>query len=427
MSIAGLEHVLKKDEVVPTVSASDLVTRAEWVDDSYKRHVRTYVPINRAAEGRDGAMSVQDFERKVIKAVNDALAPRGYLTADYGYGKTSTALYLWKRAEEANLVAVPPFQMLHLMDLLTSIYGWLRYRLTDRPTELTAKLEKLYSHVTMKTIEQEAQEKRVSVATLREWMQQGRFILDVQPKDYIEFFEQATDLAIEAGYSGVLVLPDEIQNYIEPRIKTQAEPITPLFNLVQLLATRAKYLKFGLIMIIPLKEVGVLREMRDDLLHRMRDLSLDLTTVYDDSFPENLWKLFAREFNFTDVADAVIAPETLQSLGEIAARQELSNGPRTVINVFRRMVQRYLADPQSVEPYTPLNLIDDFISGAITFAANDQIPNTTRRALQNQVVRADPSRFERAIKLAAAFPTNGLPYKLQQRYKVVDAQGVSKG
>lgn len=422
MSIEGLDFILKKQEVVPTVSARDLRDRPEQVEADYKRHVRTYVPISRSAEGSPDSLTVSEFERKTIKQVKEAHAPRGYLTADYGYGKTSTALYLWQRAEAENLLTVPPFQLLQLSDLVMAIYGWVRYRLTERQPALIDELDKLYAAVSESSIEREARDKDISEAALREYVAQGRFTLELQSHDYIEFFQKVTDIARSAGYAGVLVLPDELQQYIEPRIRRDSEPITPLFNLVQLLATRNGYLAFGIIFVIPLKEVGVIREMRDDLLHRMRELSLDLTAVYDDQFARNLWYKLAHEFDFTDLAQSheIIDEDTLLALGEIAARQELSNGPRTVINAFRRIVERYKS-MHLPTPYTPINLIDDFISGAIPFAGNDQIPNVTRRALQSQIVRTAPDRYERAIKLAAAFPTNGVPVRVQRAYHVEEA------
>ena len=101
MGIEGLEFILNKQEVVPTVSAGDLLHHAERVERDYQRHVRTYVPISRAAEGQEGQLNVDDFERKIIRAVKDARAPRGYLTGEYGYGKTSTALYLWVRCRRS--------------------------------------------------------------------------------------------------------------------------------------------------------------------------------------------------------------------------------------------------------------------------------------------------------------------------------------
>lgn len=421
MGIEGLEFILKKQEVVPTVSANDLVQNPEAVEADYERHVRTYVPISRVAEGDEETLSVQDFEKRIIKTVRDRRAPRGYLTAEYGYGKTSTALYLWQRAERDGLVVVPPFQMLHLHDLITATYGWLRYKLSIRKPDLIPELEELHEATTTRSLEQEASAKNISLAALRELEQEGRLILELSPTDYVQYFEKITDIAERAGYAGVLVLPDEIQQYIEPRMRTNSEPLVPFFNLIQGIATREGRLAFGVIFIIGRKEVGVIRDRRNDLLHRMRRLSIDLTNVYDRDFAKRLWSTMADEFNFKDISSDIVTGEALDALGEIASRGDLSDGPRTVINAFRRMVQRYRNYGASAAVYSPIDLIDDLLGGAIQFTGNDQIQNITRKALQNSIVQADMDRFEPAVKLAAAFPVNGVPFVLQQKYRIDEA------
>jgi hypothetical protein len=425
MSLEGLDFILTKREVVPTVSARDLVERAEQVDADYKRHVRTYVPISRSAEGDNESLNVEQFERKLIKSVKEARAPRGYLTAEYGYGKTSTALYLWNRAEEANLVVVPPFQMLHLPDLITAIHGWVRYRLSSKRPEFVKHADELYEATTNISIQKAAQEADANESAIRQWVKEGRYIPDLQTADYLKYFEAVTKLVKDAGFDGLIVLPDEIQQYIEPQMKSGVgDPIAPFFNLIQGLATREGYLCFGFIMVIPLKEIGVIREARGrgDFLDRMRNLSLDLSTVYDQDFAHRLWKKLSEEFNYSQIAANIVRPETLDALGEIASRDDLSNGPRTVINTFRRMVQRFQSQDQyNPRPYTPIDLIDDLLTGGIQFSGNSQIQKVTRQVLQSSIIRADQEHYESAIKLAAAFPNNGVPLNIQKLYKIDNA------
>lgn len=420
MGIEGLDFILNKREVIYTVSASDLIHRAEQVDSDYRRHVRTYVPINRAAEGRDDTLSVVEFERRVIKAVKDARAPRGYLTAEYGYGKTSTALYLWDRAENENLVVVPPFQMIQLQDLITATHGWVRYRLSISHPALVPQLDQIYLDTTSRSLEHEASVKGIPLSVLQEYVAQGRFVMELQANDYITYFEKVTDIVLQAGYDGLLVLPDEIQQYIEPRMQRSDDPITPLFLLVQAFGTRERYMRCGLVMVIPQKEIAVIREARgrDDLLHRMRELSLDLTSIYDHDFALRLWNQLADECGFRDIAHEIVTPEALEALGEVASRDDLSNGPRTVINTFRRMVERYKTHASRVDPYTPIDFVDDLLGGAIQFTGNNQIQTVTRRALQNAIIRTDPDFYEKAIKLAAAYPGAGVPLRIQQKYGV---------
>lgn len=422
MSLEGLDYILNKREVVPTVSARDLLESAEQVEADYRRHVRTYVPISRVAEEDGGQLSVERFERRIIKAVKEARLPRGYLTAEYGYGKTSTALYLWNRAEEANLVVVPPFQMLHLPDLITATHGWVRHRLSTRQPELIEQAERLYAATTSMSIQKAARESNANEAAIRQWVREGRLILDLQTADYLQYFEAVTALVQQAGFDGLVVLPDEIQQYIEPQKHSGVgDPIAPFFNLVQGLATREGRLCFGFIMVIPLKEIGIIRDARGrgDLLQRMLEYSLDLSTVYDQDFARRLWEKLAHEFNYADIAPHIVRPETLDALGEIASRDDLSNGPRTVINTFRRMVQRYLSQGHSkAQPYTPIDLVDDLLAGGIQFSGDNQIQNVARRALQSATVRNNPDFYEPAIKLAAAFPNDGVSLNVQKMYQV---------
>lgn len=417
MGLEGLEYILNKREVVPTVSSLALLERPEQVENDYRRHVRTYVPISRAAAGDGEQMSVEKFEQRVIQYVCAARAPRGYITAEYGYGKTSTALYLWQRAEEAGLLVAPPFQLLELSNLIDAAHGWARHRFLSVRRDLVLQLDALYEQTIAPSIEAAARESGSSEAVLRRWVGEGRFTLALQTADYLRYFTELTNLAKEAGYKGVAILPDEIQQYIEPKIKSNAgDPIAPFFNLIQGLATREGYLNFGFIMVIPRKEIGVIRDARgrSDLLQRMRELSLDLTTVYDQAFAARLWERLAKEFRFDDVAD-IVRPETLAALGQIAARDDLSHGPRTVINAFRRMVEYYQGGGRT---YSPIDLIDDMLNTNIQQTGDiDQIPNVTRRALQNSLVRGRPE-MATAIKLAAAFPNDGAPGDMQRHYRV---------
>jgi len=418
MSIEGLNYILDKKELIPTVSAQDLLNRPSQVEADYKRHVRTYVPINHIAQGREGILTVEDFERKLFNAVKNAKSPRGYLTAEYGYGKTSTAIYLWEQGEKQNLIVVPPFQLLNLPDLVMATHGWVRYKLSEHGYQYVEELDQLYDKVINRSIEQEAERGNINVTMLKTWVDEGKFNLDLQPDEYIRYFEEVTRIALSAGYAGLILLPDEIQQYIEPLMKRSGDPIVPFFNLLQGLATREGYLNFGLILVTVPKELDIIREGRGrkDLIHRMRELSLDLTYVYDSEFPERLWDVLANAFNFKDVSKEIVASETLLSLGEIIIRNDLSDGPRTVINTFKRMVQRYLTD-NNILPYTPIDMIDDFLNGVIAFAGNNKIPSVTRRALQSNFVKGHPDT-ERAVKLAAAFPVNGASVNIQRAFKV---------
>jgi hypothetical protein len=410
MNLEGLNAILTKEEVVATQTADALLNRPREVDDAYKAHVRTYVPLH---TGRgEGRLSVKEFSRRLVCQVKEKLAPRGYLTADFGYGKTSTALYLWSQAQQANLVAVPPFQLTRLPSLIVATYGWMNYVLSHSRPSLCDEAKAIYDAFAERSLEQMAAESNADLDTLRRWLHDGRLTLDLTAPDYIHFFEKMTALAHRAGFGGLLVLADEIQQYIEPEVKSGAkDPIAPLFNVVQGLATRRKHLAFGLILIIPRKELSVIVDQRGDFVDRMRGLALDLGAIYDQSFPKRLWDRLAKEFQFAEHTEAMVRPETLTALGQISVRDDLSNGPRTVVNTFRRIARRYLEQPDA-SPYSSVDLVDDFLGGAIRFDGVKRLQEVTTRALGHSLVRDHPDR-EQAVKLAAAFPEEGATRKVQ--------------
>ncbi|MFQ3672944.1 MAG: hypothetical protein SNJ83_05030, partial [Aggregatilineales bacterium] len=180
MSIEGLTVLLEKKEVVPTYTARDLMERPHQVDADYLYHVRTYVPINRAGVARETDISVEEFERRLIKQVKEGRVPRGYITAGFGYGKTTTALYLWDRGQKANLVVVPPFTLTDLIDFLHAIYGWLRYKLEERAPTLIAKLEQLYYRYIDISLDQLATSYNLTAEQARSLLAEGRLVLELR-------------------------------------------------------------------------------------------------------------------------------------------------------------------------------------------------------------------------------------------------------
>ncbi len=370
MSLEGLGVVLDKEPVVGTPAARRLEESPAEVEEMYLRHVRSYVPLGRVAEGKEEQMSVGDYEQRLIRLVKEGKAPKGYVTADFGYGKTSTCAFIWERCRTANLLAVPPFQIEELDHLLRATYGWVRFNLSRTRPQLVERATQIYETYKTASFERIAKDRPDALAVLQDEYRAGRYRLELNATDYIHFFEEMTALALEAGYEGLVVLVDELQQYIDPAIKAGVrDPISPLFDLVQALVTRKGHLKFGLIFSIPSKELGVINDQRGDLVQRLKmdQLGIDLRTVYDQAFARRLWERLADAADFTLEAGQIVAPETLIALGEIAARDDLANGPRTVVNVFKVMIARYLASPGQVAPYSPIDLIEDFLNGRISF------------------------------------------------------------
>lgn len=418
MNTNGLQAILEKDEIVPTRLARDFLDHPQEVDDLYKHHVRTYIPLQ---TGSDEASGVQDFSKKFIKQVKDARAPRGYITADFGYGKTSAGLFVWQQAQNARLIAVPPFKLNRLEDLLDATAGWLAFIFEKTVPALTKSVIEVYRFYHDRELESVAQRYGVTLEQAQRMYEDQALQLSITPKDIVRFFVQMTELVLEAGFEGLVVIPDELQQYLEPEIKSgKIDPLVHLFDIVTDLMDQQGKLQFGFLMIITSKELGVINDQRGDLIDRMRGNTLDLRAIYDREFPVRLWLRFAETLDFEQIASQIVDDFTLEGLGQIASRQDLSNGPRTVINAFRRIARRALDHPSTITPYTPIDLIDDFLNNNIAFDARKNLQEATNRALSSNSVRGH-HELEKVVKLLAAFPSDGANREVQNHYGLQEA------
>ncbi len=408
MALEGLQAILAKEEVLATFKVRDLLDAPASVERKYLSHVRSYLPLGRVAGG-NGQQSVTDYEKMLIAKVKQGAAPVGYLSAEYGYGKTSTAAFLWDRCRQANLLAVPPFQIERLTDLIAAAYGWGRYLLEQQRPALVRELEQLYRSYTERSISDDAGGDENYASRLAALEREGRYTVALNSADFTRFFEQYADLALRAGYQGVVLLPDELQQYTNPTINSSVgDPLSPLFELVNNLLTRTGYLKSTIIFVTPTKDLALIRDNRGDLVDRMQQhgLGFDLNDIYDASFAARLWQRLAAEFDFAAEAAAISSERALRALGEIAARHDLGSGPRTVVNGYKAMIRHYQADNQ--QPYSPLNLVDDFLSGGITFDGVSKLREEVNKLLRHPLVAGQGER-ERAVRYLAAFPSSGAP------------------
>ena len=416
MSVEGLKAILAKEPVVGTQAAETICQNPQVVEDAYLRHVRSFVPLGRVAQGHDDTLTVAAFERRVIELVKKGAAPTGYVTADYGYGKTSTCLYLWERCTAANLLAVPPFQLVALPDLLAVTHAWVRYCIARRVPALVGKADEIQARYVAQSVAAMAGGDAGRLAILQDLRARGQLLLDLPGIRYVGFLEEMTALALEAGFDGLVVIADEIQQYLDPAIKGgSADPTAALFDIVQGMITRQGTLRCGLILSIPRVSLTVLNDRRGDLVQRLKahGLGFDLLTVYGPGFATELWEHLTRAFDCQEEATRVLGPDTLDALGQIAARPELANGPRTVVSAFSALIARHFA--QGGEPATPFDLVDAFLSGAIAFDGSSTLQTVINRCLATPLVSERAERG-RAIRLLAAFPTFGCTRGVLERY-----------
>lgn len=424
MSIEGLQALLTKEAIVATEAVDRLSQSPQAVEVAYLHHVRSYVPMGRAAEGEEGTLTVAEFERRLIRLVKEGKAPTGYVTAEYGYGKTSTCLYLWQQCREANLVAVPPFEFTQLSQLMSATHAWVRYELSRVRPDLVPLADSIRGKYETRSLDELAEQKGMPIEVLRELYADGQLMLTWAPIRYVQFFEEITDLVLQAGFDGLVILPDELQQYLDPLIKSgMTDPVVPLFDIVQGMITRRGTLRCGLLFSVPARTLSKLNEDRGDFVQRLKSqgLGFDLRNVYTADFALQLWQRLSEQFDFVPERDALVEQETLRAIGEIAARPDLASGPRTVIAVFQRMVDRYIHPRAEVpHPYTPIDLIDDYLAGAIPFDETGKIRQVVNARLSASIV-ANNAEHERLVRLVAAYPTEGCPHSLVERMGLIRA------
>ncbi|MDW8029831.1 MAG: hypothetical protein RMK94_15745 [Armatimonadota bacterium] len=149
---------------------------------------------------------------------------------------------------------------------------------------------------------------------------------------------------------------------------------------------------------------------------REKGTALQLQDAYGREFPKDLWEHLCSSFG-DDKAKQAVEERTLESLGQLCERKDLSNGPRTVINAFKRIAQHY---QQTRRAYTPIDLIDDYLQGHIVFeGAEMKLTRTVRSLLEMPTVQGDVQRQE-AVKLLAAFPRGVDEIKAGKLYSVIE-------
>lgn len=414
----GLRDILAKQPVVNTKLAEQLLTEPQEVEHAYLEHYHTHVSLG----------DTDDFIKRLSGRIRQGKTSKGAVVAPWGYGKTSTLIFTWKACEDQNLVAVPPFICSSWQDILTATYGWLRFRLGR---ELASELESVYYQYSraafedhVKSVAREAGVNEVDArAILEREKRLGMPIGELTPANLLHFLEYAARLVTQrGGFDGLVILSDELQQMIDPTPNLRAT-IQQIREIVLWLGTNND-LPLALIFCMPDTIEGKIQEDGNDILDRLRTdrLYINLRDVYNVGFPAELWQRYGERFELGEVAERVIHRYTLQSIGQIATREDLGRGPRTVVDALQCAIRHY---DKTGEIYTPIDLIDDFMNGQMSFDTG-QITNagqvhTIRSAVEDVLALGNiikTPEHRKAVKLWAAFPEHGCPDEVLKEFEV---------
>ena len=146
---------------------------------------------------------------------------------------------------------------------------------------------------------------------------------------------------------------------------------------------------------------GTITRLRPDILTRMQRSALyfRVKEMYNRrEYPAELWLAFEERFGFD--GNAVISSYALDSIGQVAARSDLGAGPRMVTQALVLAIKHFEKTGQS---YTPIQFVDDFLTGQMLFDQQGKFSSSIKRALDNDQVRKSKTNKE-MIKLLAAYP-----------------------
>ncbi|MDZ7995672.1 MAG: hypothetical protein RM022_022365 [Nostoc sp. EfeVER01] len=394
-----LEQLESIQAIVDTVSPSQIESELESIAHNYELYAISYDPLEQVKTLRD----------RLIDEIGKGKPVNGYLSADYGYGKTATLIYLWSECRQNTIVAVPPFKFKELGDLMVATYAWIKASLEQSSPSLVPKIEALYSQYGLKSQQEQAAEiarkYRVSEDKALKIVQELK--TDTTNTDSVlNFWQESVSILREAGFKGLAIFADECQEFLrtEEGSSVRIQILSDLVKGMRALGSTPVALILGM----PTTPTeSAIEEQAGDIIHRMQEqkVSLRLTDAYKSDFPGKLWDFLCEKFLPEDKSQGneLVDLATLESLGQLCERKDLGNGPRTVIEVFKRIVT---FAQEKGKPYTPLDLIEDYLEGRVQLYGTQQhkISDAINKVESVISFKKHPKGRE-VIKLLASFPS----------------------
>jgi len=419
----GLEQVIQKKPVIDTPSASDLAANPSDYEARFRFHVSTYV-------------SIADLTSKwesIIRNLEKGKSSTGLIYSDTGYGKTSTAAALWQYAESRDIVAVPPFTWDSMADMLLATHGWICHRLSSKRPDFIPELQKKYDMLISNSSEElsirKSQELEVPIDNIRKIVQslreEGKILESISANKLIEYLRDAVSILLEAGYNGLLLLPDEFELFsgtnsdIARNLQELKDFIFPIFQ-------EDKF-PIGCILSTYNKTLDEMRLREAYMLARFNKPEgsfINLERVYgrmEDglSFAHRLWDRLSVTCNLSKDERMAISNDVLDALGQFLAHKrttQIISGPRSVVATFNRAARHY---SEKGQPYSIFDFCDDYLNQLICF--NQQETETVRSytsIVAQPIINSE--QMIKAIKLLCIFP-DGVPPQIFQKHGIPES------
>lgn len=413
MTVKNLELLAQKEAVVATHVGIFQEATSIQTYERYQTETETFV----------AAPEILNYQRSFVNSIVENHTAIACLIAPFGFGKTSTAIYIWQACENANILAIPPFSCNSVTEMGQAIASAITYRLYSSGQDQAAKrIEEAFNEYLISSAQRLAKQDaeryqidyEVALESIQDKIQSGHLQLEASGTHLVSFLEQALEIALQVGYRGLAIIVDEFQQFLGNINKAI---ITNFRTLIWGLRTRGD-LPLGFLMTMDPDTERNLTDRGADILHRIRKdgLYLAFGNIYDREFPRELWSRYAESFDFITESARIVDNATLEAIGQICERDDLANGPRTVINVFQRIASLH---PLRKRSYTPLDLINDFLTGDIRFDGDrGKIASLVNELTSYDYIKRIPKRVD-TLRLMAAFP-RGCPREVASYYNLAD-------
>jgi hypothetical protein len=282
-----LEQLDSIQAIVDTVNPSQIENEPQEVARVYNLYASSYNPIE----------PVKTLKDHLVEEIGKGKPVTGYLSADYGYGKTATLIYLWQQCQDHKIIAVPPFKFKELGDLMVATYGWIK---TCLQPEFIPQIEVLYRKYGLKS-----QQNIAAEIALKYKLSEDKALKIIQQlntdttntDNVLNFWQETVSILRQAGFAGLAIFADESQEFLrtEEGASVRIQILSDLVKGMRALGSTP----VALILSMPTTPTeSAIEEQAGDIIHRMKEqkVSLRLAGAYSSEFPGKLWNYLCTNF-----------------------------------------------------------------------------------------------------------------------------------